>query len=192
MFGCGLLYTLLFGLFLAAGPELRTAMPVWMGAALLLLLGTPHYGATLVRVYEHRRDRRGYVVFSLWATLAVIGLFVAGLWSTVAGSFMVTLYLTWSPWHYTGQNYGLAVMFLRRGGVALDPGLKRWLYLSFLLSFLLVFVSMHVAHQSARDLPAGYDSLGVGFTALGIPPAVAGPLGIALALAYGVALARVG
>jgi tetratricopeptide (TPR) repeat protein len=190
LLGCGLLYTLVFGLFLAAGPELRSAMPAWVGAALLLLLGTPHYGATLVRVYEHRQDRRGYVLFSVWATLAVIAFFVAGLWATAIGSFLVTLYLTWSPWHYTGQNYGLAVMFLRRGGVPLDPHLKRWLYLSFLLSFLLVFVGMHAAHQSAHDLPAGYSSLGVGFTPLGIPQSVVGPLGIGLLLAYLAALAR--
>ena len=33
---------------------------------------------------------------------------------------LFTLYLTWSPWHYTGQNYGIAVMFLRRRGVERD------------------------------------------------------------------------
>ena len=43
------------------------------------------------------------------------------------GTFLVTLYLTWSPWHYTGQNYGLAVMFLRRSGVEVDARTKRWM-----------------------------------------------------------------
>jgi hypothetical protein len=190
LFGCGLLYTLAFGLFLVAGPELRSLQPLWVAAFVTLLIGTPHYGATLLRVYERRSDRRGYVIFSLWATLAVIALFVAGLWLPAAGTFLVTLYLTWSPWHYTGQNYGLAVMFLRRGGVALDPRLKRWLYLSFLLSFVLVFVAMHTADQAASDVPAGYASLGVGFAALGIPVSVAKPLGIAVFAAYVLALLR--
>jgi hypothetical protein len=190
LFGCGLLYTILFGLFVAGGSELRAAEPAWVGPALLLLLGTPHYGATLVRVYERRRDRSSYVFFSLWATVAVIALFVAGLWIPVVGTLLVTLYLSWSPWHYTGQNYGLAVMFLRRGGVALDPGSKRWLYLSFLLSFVLVFISMHAADQSARDLPAGYVSLGVQFAPLGIPTGWAKGLGLAVFTAYVLALAR--
>ena len=190
LFGCGLLYTLVFGVFLVAGAEIRGAQPLWVAALVTLLVGTPHYGATLVRVYERRRDRTSYVVFSLWATLAVIGLFVAGLWLPAAGAFLVTLYLTWSPWHYTGQNYGLAVMFLRRGGVPLDPGLKRWLYLSFLLSFLLVFIGMHAAEHRASDVPAGYDSLGVGFHALGIPLAWAKGLGGVVFAAYVFALAR--
>ena len=190
LFGCGLLYTLAFGLFGVAGPEIRSVQPAWVAAAVVLLLGTPHYGATLLRVYERRRDRSSYVFFSLWATLAVIALFVAGLWIPLAGSFLVTLYLTWSPWHYTGQNYGLAVMFLRRGGVALDPGLKRWLYLSFLLSFVLVAIGMHTADQSASDVPTGYASLGVQFAPLGIPPDVAKGIGLAVFTAYVFALAR--
>ena len=190
LFGCGLLYTLAFGLFLVVGPELRSAQPAWVAAWVTLLIGTPHYGATLLRVYERRRERSSYVFFSLWATLAVVALFVAGLWVPAAGTLLVTLYLTWSPWHYTGQNYGLAVMFLRRGGVALDPGLKRWLYLSFLLSFVLVFLGMHTADHAASDVPDGYGSLGVGFVALGIPTDVAKGLGLVVFTAYAFALAR--
>jgi len=191
LFGCGLLYTLLFGAFLVAGPELRSLQPLWVAAAVTLLIGTPHYGATLLRVYEHRSDRRGYVIFSLWATLVVIAAFVAGLWLPAVGIFLVTLYLSWSPWHYTGQNYGLAVMFLRRGGVALDPRLKRWLYLSFLLSFVLVFLEMHTAAQAASDVPAGYASLGgVHFAPLGIPVEVAKGAGLVVFAAYVLALGR--
>jgi hypothetical protein len=191
LFGCGLLYTLLFGAFMVAGPELRALQPLWVAAAIPLLLGTPHYGATLLRVYERRSDRSSYVIFSLWATLAVIASFVAGLWVPAVGTFLITLYLTWSPWHYTGQNYGLAVMFLRRGGVALDPRLKRWLYLSFLLSFVLVFIEMHTAAQVASDVPAGYASLGgVRFSALGIPVDVAKGAGLVVFAAYALTLGR--
>ena len=30
--------------------------------------------------------------------------------------WIFTVYLTWSPWHYSGQNYGLFMMFARRAG----------------------------------------------------------------------------
>ena len=30
---------------------------------------------------------------------------------------LFTAYVMWSPWHYSGQNYGLLMMFVRRGGL---------------------------------------------------------------------------
>jgi hypothetical protein len=200
LFGCGLLYALLFGVLVAVGPELRSAQPRALFPLLILAFSVPHYGATLLRVYERRSERRAYVVFTVWATLAVGALFLAALWLPLAATFLVTLYLTWSPWHYTGQNYGISVMFLRRGGVALDPLTKRWLYLSFLLSFVLVFFQMHTAAARVDDLPAGYTSeQGATFAPLGIPLAFSLGLGAAVGIAYvaalgvaGVRLARLG
>jgi hypothetical protein len=193
LFGCGLLYALAFGVFLVAGEELRTAQPSLLFPLLILTLGLPHYGATLLRVYERRRDRHAYVVFSLWATLVIGALFLTSLRVPVLATFLVTLYLTWSPWHYTGQNYGIAVMFLRRGGVALEPGTKRWLYASFLLSFALVFLEMHTAAARMNDLPLGYSSdQGAVFVPLGIPLRVTLALAAPLSVAYLGALAFVG
>jgi hypothetical protein len=98
---------------------------------------------------------------------------------------MVTVYLTWSPWHYTGQNYGIAVMFLRRGGVALDATTKRWIYFSFLLSFALVFLHMHTDTVRANDLPIGYTGeRGATFVPLGIPLPSAIRLGVPLTIGY--------
>jgi tetratricopeptide (TPR) repeat protein len=195
LFGCGLLYALAFGVFLVAGAEIRSAQPSLLFPLLILALGVPHYGATLLRVYERRRERHAYVLFTLWATLAIAALFLASLRLPALATFLVTLYLTWSPWHYTGQNYGLAVMFLRRGGVALEPGTKRWLHLSFLLSFLLVFLQMHTGTAPMSDLPLGYTSeQGAVFVPLGIPwrfaLALAGPLGVVYLLALAVVALR--
>ena len=190
LFGCGVLYAILLAGFLVAGPEIRQLQPGLVFPLIVLLVGTPHYGATLLRVYGHRRDRRAYVFFSLWATLAVIALFVASLWVGPLASFFVTLYLTWSPWHYTGQNYGLSVMFLRRGGVALEPGLKRWIYASFLLSYALVFLLLHTADATANDLPSGYGEVSARFHPLGIPSVVTAVLAPLLVAANVAALAR--
>ena len=151
LFGCGLLYALIFGVFLVAGPQIRTAQPSLVFPVLILALGVPHYGATLLRVYERRRDRRAYVVFSVWATLAIAVLFLAGLRVPAIATFLVTLYLTWSPWHYTGQNYGIAVMFLRRRGVAFSPVAKRVLYASFLLSYALTFLALHSGDDAGGE-----------------------------------------
>jgi hypothetical protein len=104
------------------------------------------------------------------------------------GTLLVTLYLSWSPWHYTGQNYGIAVMFLRRSGVMIDAADKRWIYASFVSSFLLVALFMHGANGSSADLPVYNASEVVRFHALGIPSSVTAVAVPTLALVYLVSL----
>jgi tetratricopeptide (TPR) repeat protein len=188
LIGCGLLYAITFALCLTYGKQLRSAQPDLTPHLIGLLIGTPHYGATLLRVYEKRSERRAYALFTVWATLAVVGAFTAALWVPALGSFLVTLYLTWSPWHYTGQNYGLAVMFLRRGGVDLAPNLKRWLYLSFLFSFLLVLMGLHRSVPGVD--PAAYFANGTRFQPIGIPAPLANAAGAAFFAASLFSLAR--
>lgn len=168
MLGCGLLYGVVFATLAVGGPELIKMMPSSVPALLIMVFVMPHYGGTLLRVYEQRADRRAYTIFSVWATLAVFALFVVGIHSAYVGAIMVTVYLTWSPWHYTGQNYGLAVMFLRRRGVSVEPAVKRWLYASFILSYVLTFVAMHISSGAGYDALA-YEGSEILFLPLGIP-----------------------
>jgi hypothetical protein len=178
LFGCGLLYLLLFVAFMGFGESLRAAQPAYLVPILLMLLSLPHYGATLVRVYEQRADRHRYALFAVWATLAVVAVFVLSVYDALVASIFLTVYLTWSPWHYTGQNYGLAVMFLRRAGISLEPPLKTWLYASFVLSYVLVFLSFH--KQAGPGVPQFNAALGGGtaiaFWPIGIPTRVADAL----------------
>ena len=62
-------------------------------ALLVLALSTPHYGATILRVYEQRQERRAYALFAVWATLLVAGAFVAGLMMETIGAWLVTMRL---------------------------------------------------------------------------------------------------
>jgi hypothetical protein len=151
LLGCGVGYALLVGglALLPAAPE---TLLRW-GVLATFVTGMPHYGATLLRVYEFPADRRRYAFFAVWASLAVWLAFAAGIHVPVIGSVLMTLYLTWSPWHYSGQNYGLAVMFLRRRGISLDPALKRPLYASFILSYGLAVTSLHAGYASAGYVP---------------------------------------
>jgi hypothetical protein len=188
LLGCGVLYTLLvLGLGIGGG-QVRSAVPLFVPALLTLLLSGPHYGATLLRVYERREDRRGYWIFSLWATLVIAAALVVGVYDALVASWLVTLYLTWSPWHYTGQNYGIGVMFLRRRGVAITPGAKRLLYASFLLSYALVFLVMHGQRGEAPDIPVPNHGAAIRFLPLGLPSALESVLMPAVAGAYLVCL----
>jgi len=153
LLGCGLGYLLIVAGFAAAGIEHASVAVLGLVPLISILTGTPHYGATLLRVYETREERRAYAFFAVWVTLAVWALFYAGLYAELLGSLILTTYLTWSPWHYTGQNYGIAVMFLRRRGVAFSPVAKRVLYASFLLSYALTFLALHGSVDGGEYAP---------------------------------------
>jgi len=188
VFGCGLLYVVLFVAQTVAGPGMRAWFPYALAPFLTLLLGTPHYGATLLRVYERREDRRRYAVFAVWATALMGILFVVGLRDFAIGSLLVTLYFTWSPWHYSGQNYGIAVLFLRRRKVPIPALAKRFLYGTFVLSYGLVFLSLHGVGEAVQQVPATYQGTVYRFMSLGIPHAIRDVLAVAVGTAYGVCL----
>ncbi|MFQ5416137.1 MAG: tetratricopeptide repeat protein [Myxococcota bacterium] len=193
LLGCGGLYACVLVAFAIGGEDLRRVgvEAVWFIPLLVLLLGTPHYGATLLRVYEHRSDRRAYVIFSVWATIAIAAVFGVSLYSWVLATWIVTVYLTWSPWHYAGQNYGLALLFLRRRGVEITPAAKRLFYGSFLLSYALTFLLFH-GDTGCSPSPEFAASPRTMFVAIGIPApvmAVAFPL---LLVAYGATLVGAG
>jgi tetratricopeptide (TPR) repeat protein len=187
LLGCGVGYALVLVLLCFFGTEIRTAL--WAGALpfVSVLVGAPHYGATLLRVYERREDRRAYALFAVHATIVLALLFVIATRSVWLGSLLLTIYLSWSPWHYTGQNYGLALLFLRRRGVAVDPTTKRWVYASFLFSYVVVFLALHSNAPGAEYTPPLYVAEVYRVLSLGLP-SVAGDAAFLGALgAYGVA-----
>jgi tetratricopeptide (TPR) repeat protein len=171
LLGCGLLYAFVFAFYGVAGAGILAVQPRWLFPLLVMLLSMPHYGATLLRVYEQREERRRYVLFAVWATLFVVALSVVAVHNVWIASLMFTVMVTWSPWHYTGQNYGLGLVFLRRRGVEVSPGMKRWVYAAFVLSYVFIFLIMH---GSAVDgfTSFAYDASDVSFMRLGIPPSI--------------------
>jgi tetratricopeptide (TPR) repeat protein len=189
LLGCGLWYALALALLAGPGDAVRRAGGMALMPFVVLFFSTPHYGATLLRVYEQREDRRAYVVFAVWASLLLAALFVAGVYSPRVGSLVLTAYITWSPWHYTGQNYGIAVMFLRRRGVPLPPAVKRVLYASFLLSYLLTFVALHSGAEGGLYAPLAFDDVDTyRFLRLGLPAPLSDAAFSVLAAAYAAAV----
>ncbi len=185
--GAGLGYAAIFSILAIAGPEIRSWLPYGLAPLLALVSGTPHYGATLLRVYESRENRRAYAIFAVWATLGLAAAFVAGLNDAWIGSWILTIYLTWSPYHYTGQNYGIALMFLRRRKVEITPATKRWIHAAFLLGFGLTLLAIHGAVPETDYAPIGYHGTDLTFLSLGIPDAVRTPLMLAIGAVWLVA-----
>ncbi len=191
--GAGAAYFLAIPLLLI--PSESSAALGYLLATLSMLVNTPHYGATLLRVYERAEDRRRYAFFAVYVSSAIALLFALALHLPPLGALLVTLYVSWSPWHFAGQNFGLSLTFLRRGGVEVDAQTRRLLWWSYFLSFAVALIVMHAIGVSLIFAPTGgapedsYDVL-----RLGIPfwlgrPAALGLAGASLGLA-GAALLR--
>lgn len=187
MFGCGVAYLICFALLATAGPETRAFMPAAALAVGAIVTGIPHYGATLLRVYERREDRRAYAIFAIWVTLLIGVAFVVGTRSAAVASLLFTVYVSWNAWHYTGQNYGISLMFLGRRQVAVAAAEKRLIYATFVLSYLLILVSIH-SGGGAGYAPQAQDGWLVRFMSLGIPDGVSNIMLGILATAYAAAL----
>jgi tetratricopeptide (TPR) repeat protein len=135
----------------------------WAVAFYLLALAFnyPHYMATVYRAYHTRTEFAKYRLFTVHITAMLAIVAIASHIRPALVPWIFTLYVTWSPWHYTGQNFGLAMMFARRNGVAPTAAERRALYAAFIASYLLLFLNFHTG-------PSG-DPL---VLSLGVPPSV--------------------
>jgi len=138
---------------------------------LALFFNYPHYMATIYRAYHRAEDFHKYRVFTVHITaLVVLTLLLSHFWLRLL-PWIFTIYLTWSPWHYSGQNYGLFMMFARRAGADPDKAVRRALYGAFVASYLILFLGFHTGPST--------DPL---FLSLGIPAVISrweqGALGV--------------
>jgi hypothetical protein len=165
--GCGVGYAVVFAAMALLGGAWREAVPEGLALIGIGLVASAHYGATALRAYERAEDRRAWIFFTLWTTLALGACFVWGLASHGAGSWFLTVYLTWSPWHYALQNFGVAMTFLRRRGIEVTPGARRATYLSFVASFALAALALHGTAPQATYAPNQLESGVYAFVPLG-------------------------
>jgi tetratricopeptide (TPR) repeat protein len=118
--------------------------------ALALFFNYPHYMATIYRAYHRAEDFHKYRIFTVHITaLIVLTLVLSHTWVRIL-PWIFTIYLTWSPWHYSGQNYGLFMMFARRAGAKPREATRRALYGAFVVSYLILFLGFHTGASTDR------------------------------------------
>ena len=151
--------------------------------ALALIFNYPHFMATIYRAYRTREEFARYRIFTLHLTVLLLLTALLSHFSFRLVPWLFTAYVTWSPWHYSGQNYGLLMMFARRNAAQPTESERQALYFSFMASFAMLFLTFHTG---VSDDPV--------VISLGIPAAVSRPAELALAAAFlvagGWALAR--
>jgi hypothetical protein len=105
-------------------------------ALLALLLNQAHFAASTVRLYTKPgafRDLPFATMVLPILTLAALSLFV--LFADHLGRHLWALYLSWSPFHYAAQTFGLASMYCQRSGCRLSEGERRFLRWACLMPF---------------------------------------------------------
>src|SRR5471032_498730 len=141
---------------------------------LAVFCNNPHYMATIYRAYHTAEDFNKYRFFTVYVTVLLALTVVLVHLGPGLFPWVITLYLTWSPWHYTGQNFGIAQMLARRAGAPPDPIARRLLWISYLAAYGVWFITLH----SAREAGDPY------FISLGLPPEITVPLQLLLGLAF--------
>ena len=145
--GCGAWSAPLLLLTNFLSPNSSTA---WSFAFYLLALvfNYPHFMATVYRTYHSYDEFRRYRYFTVHvALLLVCAGMIAHLWYPLL-PWIFTLYICWSPWHYTGQNFGLLMMFTRRAGLSPREGERQALHLAFIASYLMLLFSFHTGKSA--------------------------------------------
>jgi tetratricopeptide (TPR) repeat protein len=115
---------------------------------LAVIFNYPHFMATIYRAYHSRENFEKYKIFTLHITLLLVvtGVLLHASYRLLPWIF--TLYICWSPWHYTGQNFGLLMMFARRSGATVTQGERRWMHAAFWASYLMLLASFETGASS--------------------------------------------
>ena len=124
---------------------------------LAVFLNYPHYMATIYRAYHRAQDFQKYRIFTVHTTALIVLTLLLSHWWLRLLPWIFTIYLTWSPWHYSGQNYGLFMMFARRAGAQPSKLEQRALYGAFIVSYLALFLGFH----TGRSMDPLFLSLGI-------------------------------
>jgi hypothetical protein len=117
-------------------------VPERWGAWMLLAANSAHFAASTVRLYTKPGAVQALPFLStVFPALSLAALLLCIAFAETLGVQLRALYLTWSPYHYAAQAYGLSVAYSVRSGCLLgrrDKALLRW---ACLLPFCYAFFS---------------------------------------------------
>jgi hypothetical protein len=110
---------------------------------LVLLSNSAHFAGSTVRLYTRAGSFRDLPFLTMGLPLVTLAVLAAGLFFPgLVGQNLLSLYLTWSPYHYSAQAYGIAVLYCHRSGATWNEADKQWLRLSCFAPFVYAFLSI--------------------------------------------------
>jgi hypothetical protein len=102
----------------------------------ILLSNSAHFAASTVRLYTKPGTYQALPLLTSVFPLVAMALLTACMFFAGSiGPHLQALYVTWSPFHYAAQAYGLAVVYAYRSGCQVGPLDKRLLWWTSMLPF---------------------------------------------------------
>jgi len=135
--------SLIAAVILSQFPRLRTLMDFEEFLPYIFLLSnTAHLASSTVRLYTIPGSRTSFSFLTQGLPLfAFVCLGICVAMPEHFGEYLQGLYLTWSPYHYGAQAYGLCVMYSFRSGCQLAPKDKKLLWWVSMLPLAFLFFS---------------------------------------------------
>lgn len=108
----------------------------------ILLSNSAHFAASTLRLYTKEGTFQSLPFLTMAFPLVALGLLTLCIfYAGELGTPLQALYLAWSPYHYSAQAYGLAVMYSYRSGCFLEPRGKHLLWYAAMLPFVFALFS---------------------------------------------------
>ena len=110
-------------------------------AYFILFSNSAHFASSTLRMYTMEGHAETWPFLTMALPLVVLGVLTFGMMVPGdVGPPLQALYLTWSPYHYAAQSYGLAVMYCYRSGCLLNAEDKRLLRIVAMVPFAFSFL----------------------------------------------------
>jgi hypothetical protein len=159
----GSAWSLVATLFLL-NPATQFSMDSLVISYAVLAVNCAHFAASTVRLYNKPSFGTDYPVLAYgFPLITLVTLAACVVLPEKFGANLWSLYLSWSPYHYAAQAYGLSVMYSGRSGVRFSQPEQRLLFWICLLPF---FVNM--AKSGQADINVGLSWI-IPWSILGTP-----------------------
>lgn len=111
---------------------------------IILISNSAHFASSTVRLYTKPDSTKALPFLTMAFPLVALAILTLCIFQAERmGQHLQALYLTWSPYHYAAQAYGLAVMYSYRSGCLLAQSDKKMLWWVCMLPFFFNFSTGH-------------------------------------------------
>jgi hypothetical protein len=107
----------------------------------LLLINAAHFAASYIRVYTKPKAMERLPTLSFFGpAILFLVTIICVFYASILGRHLTTLYLTWSPYHYAAQTFGLCLIYLYRSGWSVSNQERQLLRLGAFTPFIWAFI----------------------------------------------------